>query len=224
MASHDLQEPLRKIKTFCNIIVSKGKENLPVEMSGYFERIIMSVTRMQTLIDSLLHYSRATTSEIVLIPTDLGTLIEDVKKDLAEVIAEKKVTVKCDKLPVLKIEPLQFHQLFYNLIENAIKYSRTDILPKITITSGNVNKKTNGIKSIYYRITVSDNGIGFEQKYAQNIFKPFQRLHGRSEYSGTGIGLAICKKIVENHKGTITATGKPGKGSTFVIELPAEEE
>jgi PAS domain S-box-containing protein len=224
MASHDLQEPLRKIKTFCNIIVSKGKERLPVEISGYFERIIMSVTRMQTLIDSLLHYSRATTSEIIMVPTDLNTVIEEIKKDLAETIADRKVTIKCSKLPVLRIEPLQFHQLFYNLIENAIKYSRTDVVSKITITSGHIYEKENGITSIYHRITVNDNGIGFEQKYAQNIFKPFQRLHGRNEYSGTGIGLAICKKIVENHKGTITATGKPGKGSTFIIELPAEED
>jgi len=224
MASHDLQEPLRKIRTFCNIISSKGHDALPAGISGYFERIITSVSRMQTLIDSLLNYSRATTSEIILRPVKLNTVIEDVKKDLAEMIEEKQVTIICDDLPVVKIEKSQFHQLFFNLIENAIKYRREDVLPEIRITAESFWKQDNNRSKIHlHRITVSDNGIGFEQKYAENIFKLFQRLHGRNEYSGTGIGLAICKKIIENHKGTIKAASEPGKGTAFIIELPEEQ-
>jgi len=221
MASHDLQEPLRKIRTFCNMILNKGAENFSADIAAYFERIIVSVTRMQTLIDSLLTYSRTTTGELVLVPVDMNNIIEEIKKDLSEVIAEKKVTIKASKLPVIKVQPLQFQQLFLNLIENAIKYSRTDVSPEIKISSEKFWKEDAGTKLAFYRITVSDNGIGFEQEYADTIFKLFQRLHGRTEYSGTGIGLAICKKIIENHNGTITAKSEPGEGSTFTIELPA---
>jgi signal transduction histidine kinase len=197
---------------------------LPADVSDYFERIINSAARMQTLIDSLLNYSRATTSEIILQPVKLNLIIEEVKKDLVELIEEKQVKIICDDLPVLKIERSQFNQLFFNLIENAIKYRREDLSPEIKITAESFYKKddVNETDTKFYRILVSDNGIGFEQEYAENIFKLFQRLHGRKEYSGTGIGLAICKKIVENHKGTITAVSKPGKGSTFIIELPEE--
>jgi signal transduction histidine kinase len=119
------------------------------------------------------------------------------------------------------VQPLQFQQLFLNLIENAIKYSRTDVSPEIKISSDKFWKEDAGTKLAFYRITVSDNGIGFEQEYADTIFKLFQRLHGRTEYSGTGIGLAICKKIIENHKGTITAKSEPEKAPLFTIELPA---
>ncbi len=221
MASHDLQEPLRKIRTFCNIILSKAESKLPEELSNYFERIINSVTRMQTLIDSLLNYSRATGSDIILQPIKLNNVVEDVKKDLAEMINQKKVTVIYDDLPAIKIERSQFHQLFFNLIENAIKYRREDVQPEIRIAATTVwAEEENGEKRKIHCITVSDNGIGFEQQFSDNIFKLFQRLHGRHEYSGTGIGLAICKKIVENHKGNITAKSEPGKGSTFIIELP----
>lgn len=225
MASHDLQEPLRKIRTFCNIILNRSEESLQGDIKNYFDRIIISVNRMQTLIDSLLNYSRAATTEIVLQPVDLNSIIDDVKKDLAEVIEEKNVTITCSDLPILKVEPLQFHQLFFNLVENAIKYKRDDVPPAISIDTKTFWKENDDAEKIkFYRITVKDNGIGFEQQYADNIFKLFQRLHGRSEYSGTGIGLAICKKIVENHTGTIKAIGEPGKGSAFIIELPSDTE
>ncbi|HEX5153456.1 MAG TPA: PAS domain-containing protein [Parafilimonas sp.] len=221
MASHDLQEPLRKIKTFCNMILSRGGENLSGDIAVYFEKIMGSVTRMQTLIDSLLTYSRATTGEVVLVPTNINVIIEEVKKELSELIVEKNVTIKAGKLPVIKAQPSQFQQLFFNLIENAIKYSRTDAPPEIEISAEKFLKEDGDTKSAFYRITISDNGIGFEQEYADTIFKLFQRLHGRNEYSGTGIGLAICKKIMENHEGAITARSEPGKGSAFIIELPA---
>lgn len=222
MASHDLQEPLRKIKTFCDLILSKEGENFSKEGSEYFKRMVSAASRMQTLIESLLYYSRATSSEIILQPTDLNNVIEEVKKDLIDLIAEKKVTITYKKLPVLKIMPLQFHQLFLNIMENAIKYSRNNVPPVITITAEPLSEaKEEGTKK-FYKISISDNGIGFEQQYAENIFKLFQRLHGRNEYSGTGVGLSICKKIVENHKGTITAIGEPGKGATFIITIPAD--
>ena len=217
MASHDLQEPLRKIRTFSNIILSREKENFSPEAANYFDRIILSVNRMQTLIDSLLNYSRAGTAQMVLEPTDLNILIQDVKKDLSETIGEKQAVIIYNQLPTLKVHRLQFHQLFSNLIENAIKYSRSNVNPEIKIETANFINKD---KKEFIRITVQDNGIGFEQQYAADIFKLFQRLHGKSEYSGTGIGLAICKKIVENHNGTITAAGQPGKGSAFIIEMP----
>ena len=223
MASHDLQEPLRKIKTFCNFITDKSKDDLSPEAIGYFNRIIASASRMQTLIDSLLNYSRAATNEIVLTATDLNVIIEDVKKELADAINDKNVIITSDELPKLKIQPLQFYQLFLNLIENAIKYSRADVVTQINITASKFLDNTeDGIRE-FYRIEVADNGIGFEQKYEGNIFKLFQRLHGRNEYSGTGIGLAICKKIAENHNGTISATAEPGKGATFTITLPVTD-
>ena len=155
----------------------------------------------------------------------MSLIIDEVLKDLAEVIEEKKVRVICNDLPTINIERLQFHQLFFNLIENAIKYRREDVTPEINIDAAIIQHiNEHGENALFHRITVNDNGIGFEQQYAESIFMLFQRLHGRSEYSGTGIGLAICKKIVENHKGIITAESKPGKGSTFIIELPEDTE
>ena len=151
-------------------------------------------------------------------PVDLNAVVTEVKKDLSEIIAEKNATIITENLPVLKVMPFQFHQLFFNIIENAIKYQRKDAFPVVSIKAVMINH----MEKAYCKITVSDNGIGFEQEYADNIFKLFQRLHGRNEYSGTGIGLAICKKIVENHNGTITAHGEPGEGATFIILIPAD--
>lgn len=222
MASHDLQEPLRKIKTFCNLITEKASHVLPEDALNYFNRITASATRMQTLIDSLLTYSRTTTKEVVVSPADLNTILEDVKKELADVIKDNNVIITQTKLPTLTVQPLQIHQLFVNLMENAIKYRRENVVSQINITGSLFTDTRGDSKQQFYRIDVADNGIGFEQEHAHTIFKLFQRLHGRHEYSGTGIGLAICKKIVENHKGTISATGKPGKGATFTILLPAD--
>jgi signal transduction histidine kinase len=146
-----------------------------------------------------------------------------VKKDLSEIITEKNATIITKNLPVLKVMPFQFHQLFFNIIENAIKYQHENVPPVIEVEAMPVTHATKSGEESYYKIIISDNGIGFEQEYADNIFKLFQRLHGRSEYSGTGIGLAICKKIVENHHGTITATSEPGKGSIFTILVPADK-
>ncbi|HVX25651.1 MAG TPA: PAS domain-containing protein [Parafilimonas sp.] len=222
-ASHDLQEPLRKIKTFCNLIETKAGKTFSEDTAAYFNRIIAAVSRMQNLIDSLLNYSRTTSAEKILIPTDLNNIVEEVKKELAEMITEKDAKIIYEPLPVIKVIPLQFQQLFLNIISNAIKYSRADVPPVIHITSEQFSERNEDKTQKLTKISVSDNGIGFEQKYADNIFKLFQRLHGRTEYSGTGIGLAICKKIVENHNGTINAISEPGKGSTFIITIPSND-
>lgn len=221
IASHDLQEPLRKIRTFCNLIINKAKDQLPSDAAEYFNRITIAAERMQKLIEALLNYSRTNTMEIVYEPTDLNLVMREVQKDLAEIIADKKATIEFHDLPTVKAVPLQFQQLFSNIIENSIKYSHDGLPPVIKISAALVPAKNRSFKSKYcHKISISDNGIGFEQEYAENIFKLFQRLHGRNEYYGTGIGLAICKKIVENHNGVITAAGQPGEGATFDIFLP----
>lgn len=223
MASHDLQEPLRKIKTFCNLIETKSGINFNEETTAYFSRIVAAVSRMQNLIDSLLNYSRTTSAEKIFIPTDLNNVVEEVKKELSEIIAEKNVKITHGYLPVIKVMPLQFQQLLLNIISNAIKYSKADVPPVIHITAEQFSEKSEDETKMFNKISITDNGIGFEQKYAENIFKLFQRLHGRAEYSGTGVGLAICKKIVENHNGIITAVSEPGKGATFIITLPVND-
>jgi len=223
MASHDLQEPLRKIQTFINIISDKAGKDFPDEIRNYFNRIKTASARMQMLIESLLNYSRTTTADKEFIPVKLNKTITEVKADLAETIKEKKAIITATDLPVLKIVPLHFHQLFLNLIGNALKYSREGVSPVIQITCDYIPGDS-GKGQAFYKINISDNGIGFEQQYAHNIFKLFHRLHGRTEYSGTGVGLAICKKIVEYYKGVITAVSEPGKGSTFTILLPAGTE
>jgi len=225
VASHDLQEPLRKIRTFTDLIFEKEVELLPETAKNYFIRISAAATRMQNLIEALLSYSRTSTTDIFE-PTDLNILLEEVKINLHDVIEEKNAVIESSSLPVIKIIPLQFHQLFLNIIGNAIKYSKHGVSPHIKIFSqkvcgSEINEPGIHEKIKYWKISIADNGIGFEQQYAHKIFELFQRLHGRSEFSGTGIGLAICKKIVQNHNGIIAATGKLGVGASFDIFIPA---
>jgi light-regulated signal transduction histidine kinase (bacteriophytochrome) len=184
---------------------------------------------MQNLITALLNYSRANTAEIVLVPTDLCDIVKEVKNNLSELIEEDNITIETSELPVLNVIPIQFNQLFSNIILNAIKYKRDDVntLIKISaeiVTADKIKTQMPFTHDKYWTIKISDNGIGFEQEFANKIFELFQRLHGRSEYEGTGIGLAICKKIVQNHHGFIEAIGEPGIGSTFNIYLPVENE
>lgn len=227
VAGHDLKEPLRKIRTFSNFIMEKSNGSLSEEVRGYMERIITSTSNMQKLIDDLLAFSRTGSSEKILHDVNLNTLLIDVKNSLKELIEEKGVTITTTQLPTIKVIQFQFQQLLENIISNAIKYSKPDVKPEITITAGVVSGKdyahrgANSDKT-YNKISIRDNGIGFEQQYAEKIFELFQRLHGKDEYSGTGIGLAICKKIVDNHNGFITAEGKEGVGSTFNIYIPIE--
>ena len=227
IASHDLQEPLRKIQTFSSRILEREFENFSASTKDYFQRITGASRRMQNLISALLDYSRANTSEIVYVRTDLNTIIDEIKSNLNELIEEDNVIIKTSALPTLKVIPLQFNQLFSNIIMNAIKYKKedTDVIINISgevVSAGEIKTQTSFTSDKYWKIKISDNGIGFEQEFANKIFELFQRLHGKSEYEGTGIGLAICKKIVQNHHGFIEAIGEPGIGSTFNIYLPAE--
>jgi PAS domain S-box-containing protein len=239
VASHDLQEPLRKIQAFTSRILAKEEQNFSEAGRDYFARIRSAATRMQKLIEDLLSYSRTNSFNLVLKPTDLNTVLAEVKKNLMYDIQEKNVLIESTELPVLNLVSMQFHQLLLNLIANSIKYSRPDIRPHIKIsacllTTSDVSAAAAGVPTShsdwpedndpsdkYWKISVEDNGIGFKQEYAERIFELFQRLHGRAEYDGTGVGLAICKKIVQNHNGFINACGQPGVGATFAIFLPA---
>ncbi|HZY82277.1 MAG TPA: PAS domain S-box protein [Cyclobacteriaceae bacterium] len=227
ISSHDLQEPLRKIQTFSSRIMEVDEGKLSQKGIDYFNRIQNAAQRMRLLIDDLLSYSRANTAERKYEKTDLNKIIKDVLEDLENIIDEKKAVVECGSMPVMDVIPFQFHQLLLNLLSNSLKFIRPNSTPYILIRSSTVPaNKVPGLQKkvseLYHHISVADNGIGFNQDYSQRIFDVFQRLHGREEYPGTGIGLAICKKIVENHYGTIAAEAKPGSGATFHIYIPME--
>ncbi|MFD0798371.1 ATP-binding protein [Maribacter chungangensis] len=226
VASHDLQEPMRKIQMFISRISDKELDQLSEKGKTYFEKINSSANRMQSLIKYLLAYSRINKTKKDFVPVSLNETVDKVLEDLEERIQESNVEITVDTLPTLKAVPFQMEQLFNNLISNAIKYRGTAEKSKIIIDckkiprskiTDNFNKK----RKNYYRLSVIDNGIGFDQENAEQIFGLFERLHQRNEYSGTGIGLAICKKIAENHSGHIVAESEKGKGSTFCVYLPA---
>jgi PAS domain S-box-containing protein len=228
IASHDLQEPLRKIQAFISRILQKEKNQLSDTGKDYFTRIRNAAERMQQLIEALLSYSRTNTLDLEFETTDLNDILEEVKKDLQFEIHEEHVIIQSDPLPVLNIVPLQFQQLFSNIISNAIKYRKPGIQTRINITTDvvdytEIKSVTVPLKNKYWKISITDNGIGFSPEHENRIFELFQRLHGKSEYEGTGIGLAICKKIMQNHQGFITATGIPGEGASFNIYLPVNE-
>ena len=226
ISSHDLQEPLRKIQTFSTQIVEKEFQNLSPEGRDKFQRMQNAAKRMQTLIDDLLTYSRTNTQERKFEKTDLNTIIEEVKEDLKEEFQHKHATIEVDEMCEANIIPFQFRQLLFNLLSNSLKFSNSKEAPHIKIESeiGDGAKFNNPklIKEVKYcHLSVSDNGLGFEQKYSEKIFEVFQRLHGKNQYNGTGIGLSIVKRIVENHNGVITAKGELNKGATFDIYIPA---
>ena len=226
VASHDLQEPLRKIQLFISRIEDTEKKTLSEVGIEYFSRINQSALRMRTLIDDLLMFSRTNKADKAFERTDLTSIFQKAKSELTEIIEEKKATIETMRLPILQVIPYQIQQLFINLVSNSIKYSKSGISPFITVKCEKVKAKDYKIitkadgEKKYFKFTFKDNGIGFEQSQAENIFILFNRLHHKTEYSGTGIGLAICKKIVENHGGFITATSIPEVGSAFVFFLP----
>ena len=227
VASHDLQEPLRKIRMFTRRLIETEKDSLSTDGKEYFNRIDNAATRMQQLIEDLLSYSRTNTAQAHFELTDMDKLLEDVCENLKEKIVQTNTVIEFSDLQNAHVIPFQFKQLFTNLINNAIKFRREDAASKIYISHEIVNgAKTKNIPSLkkgkYHHYAVKDNGIGFEPQYSEQIFGLFQRLHGRSEFEGTGIGLAICKKIAENHNGIITASGDLNKGAIFNIYIPAE--
>ena len=225
IASHDLQEPLRKIITFTRIIEERFLEKTP-EAISYMSKIITSSERMRTLINDLLNYSRISVDPKFTF-TNLTKIVNQALNDLEVSISEKNAKVEIDDLPVIEVVPEQITQVFQNIISNALKFSKKEFAPFIKISAELIQKKSVKSKPAangeYCRITITDNGIGFDEIYLDRIFSMFQRLHGKSEYNGTGIGLSITKKIIENHNGLITATSKEGEGSTFIIILPVSQ-
>ena len=225
IASHDLQEPLRKIIAFSKHIEDLEKKSLSDSSRDYFGRIINAASRMQNLIDAFLSYSQTSNLQSVLEKTDFNLILSEVRNDFAETIEQKKILFESQPLPVLMAIPLQINQLFTNLLGNAIKYHRAGVVPKIEIFVEKVAGKDllfedADTNRTYWKISIMDNGIGFDQIHENQIFELFQRLHSRQEYAGTGIGLAICKKIMRNHKGFIAASGQSGTGAVFSMYFP----
>ncbi len=224
MASHDLQEPLRKIRTFSDRLMVKQAEQLDEEGHDSLLRMHNAAARMQSLIDGLLALSRVTTKGQKFENVDLARVAAEVVSDLEVQIKNVNGQVEVDKLPTIQADPLQIHQLFQNLVANGLKFHRPDESPVVKISAryvpGREDRKPSHLGNQQCRIIVEDNGIGFDEKYSSRIFGIFQRLHPRDVYEGTGIGLAICRRIVQQHGGTITAHSTPGKGSTFEIILP----
>jgi PAS domain S-box-containing protein len=226
VASHDLQEPLRKIQTFAELIQENEDDRDFVKV--YFGKLDASARRMSELVKSLLNYSRIAKDKIKLkdslTQVDLNQIVKDVKQDFELMITEKKAEIISGDLPTILGDVTQLGQLFSNLVSNSLKFSKT--LPIIRINSTIIDKDkipdapANLIEDKYYEITFEDNGIGFDQQYDKVIFSLFQRLHGRQDYAGTGIGLALCKRIVENHNGYITAHSEVGMGAKFNVYLP----
>jgi hypothetical protein len=224
IASHDLQEPLRKIETFISRLIDKDFLILSESGQQYLNKIKSSTNRMRVLIDDLLQFSRTNKSEGIFEVSDLNALFEIAKQELNQAIDDKNAEIIKTDLPETNVIPFQIQQLFTNLIGNSLKYSKEDVAPIIKISSSLVisknEEKLPDNKDKFYKIIFEDNGIGFDQEYADKIFILFNRLHNKNEYSGTGIGLAICKKIVENHKGYIFADGTLGIGTKITIYLP----
>ncbi|MBD1939394.1 PAS domain-containing sensor histidine kinase [Microcoleus sp. FACHB-68] len=228
VASHDLQEPLRKIQTFGDRLKVKYGDVLNVQGRDYLERMHNAAKRMQTLIDDLLAISRVATQAQSFVKVNLATVATEVLCDLETRIESSGGSVDIGELPSLEADPTQMRQLLQNLIDNALKFSRPEESAAVKIRSQLVNQVEetpagNISYQEFYQITVEDNGIGFEQKYLDKIFVPFQRLHSRSQYEGTGIGLAICRKIVDRHGGSITAKSSLGEGATFTVMLPVKQ-
>lgn len=224
MSSHDLQEPLRKIRTFSDLLYSKYKDSLDNDAVKYLSRIQKSAERMQALIVDILEFSKVSFDKNSLQTTDLNVVVNEVVADLDATIQEKHANITIGNLPSLEVKPGLMRPLFFNLIGNALKYSRKEKNPDISIYS-EVNGCENNDAALsknYCKIYVKDNGIGFDQKYADQIFDMFVRLHGNSEYEGTGIGLALCKQIAEKHGGFISALSRENEGATFIVSLPVK--
>jgi light-regulated signal transduction histidine kinase (bacteriophytochrome) len=223
-ASHDLKEPIRKIHFFTNRLKNQLSDKLNPEDERMFNRVENASQRMNTLIDDLLLYSHVTHKPHEKERIDLNEIISRLLEDLELEIDEKAAKIIVDNLPVVQGYKRQLQQLFHNLLTNALKYSQAGIAPLITIKSTLVKGTEDGLNQYknYHLITVKDNGIGFGQEQAEKIFQMFQRLHGKNEYEGTGVGLSIARKVAENHNGKITAKSEKGEGASFNLYLPME--
>src|SRR5690606_32998230 len=225
VASHDLHEPLRKIQLFILRIEELDGETLSDKSKEYFQRVISAVKRMQSLIENLLAFSRIDSSTTNFEKIDLNQILLKIMDDLATTIHDTDAKVISNTLPTVNGVVFQMEQLFTNLVSNALKYRNSNQAPKIQITysrieTSDLHEKFMTTARFYHKISIVDNGIGFDSQHAEKIFEVFQRLHQKTDYSGTGIGLAICRKIVDNHNGFIHAKGDIGVGSEFIIYLP----
>jgi PAS domain S-box-containing protein len=228
VASHDLHEPLRKVLTFSERLKGRFGEALGDDGRIYLDRIWASADSMRNLIDNLLEFSKITRGTRCFVACDLNNVVKDVLTDQELRIEETSTVLNIKNLPVVEAVPLELKQLFNNLIGNALKFRKKDEQPVINIFCKKLSHKEKSdlllpFNQVFYQVDVQDNGIGFESVYAEKIFEIFQRLHGKAEYSGSGIGLAICKKIADNHDGLIYATSEPGIGSTFSVILPEKQ-
>ncbi|WP_375767577.1 ATP-binding protein [Archangium gephyra] len=214
VASHDLQEPLRKIQTFGERLKTTCAAALSPEGRDYLERMNSAAGRMRRLIDDLLSFSRVSSKAPTYVPVDLARIAREVLGDLETAIEQAGASITLGELPPLEAEPMQMRQLLQNLVSNALKFRREDVAPSVSLHA------TVDEDAGLCELRVADNGIGFDEKYLDRIFNVFQRLHGRGKYEGTGIGLAICRKIAERHGGSIDARSKPGQGATFIVKLP----
>ena len=224
MASHDLQEPVRKLRMMMDRFCLKYQDLLDQEGHNYLGRISEVAQRMQLLIKDILSLTRISEDENPFEETNLDNMISDILIDFQQIIQEKKVDVIVDKLPILKVNPVLFRLMFENLLSNALKFSKEKgeriirVFSSLSLTENGMDN--NGSQNGYYRLFVEDNGIGFDQQYASQIFEMFRRLHGTAEYKGTGIGLALCKRIAEKHQGFISARSKENEGTLFTISVP----
>jgi signal transduction histidine kinase len=215
IASHDLQEPLRKVRTFTEQVAAIDSERLSERGREYLGRANRAAERMQRLIQDLLSFSRVTTQARPFAPVDLREVIRETLEDLSVEVERAGASIHVGALPTISADPLQMRQLLQNLISNALKFRRDGVTPEITVESA--------VSGGSVRLSVRDNGIGFEPRYSGRIFRVFERLHGRNAYPGTGIGLALCRKIAERHDGDIVAEGQPGVGATFTVTLPVHQ-
>ena len=226
VASHDLQEPLRKILAFGDRLKKRAGESLDEQSQDYLRRMFNAANRMQTLITDLMAFARIETKAQPFAPVDLGVIAGEVSADLETSIEQTGGRVEIEELPTIDADPMQMRQLLQNLIGNSLKYHREGVPPVVRVYSQKPDEPSQEsidgsvLATPFCRISVEDNGIGFDEKYLDRIFTVFQRLHVKGEYEGTGVGLAICRKIVERHGGTITARSSPGQGATFIVTLP----
>ncbi len=222
VASHDLQEPLRKIRAFADRILTRYKDNIDEKGVDYLQRLNNAALRMSALIHDLLEFSRIKTRGKPFTDVDLNDVVNTVIDDLEIAIEESGALIHQTKLPSIEADASQIHQLFLNILSNAIKFHKPELAPEITLEYCTSTFPVNEVDVDYHDIRIRDNGVGFEQSYADKIFIPFQRLHSRDDYKGNGIGLAVCRRIVERHGGTIRVESAPGEGTEFQILLPLE--
>ena len=225
VASHDLKEPLRKIKTYGSRLSDEFGSILPEKARSFLEKMDSAATRMSSMIDGVLGYSMLGATEPIIEEINLNELLQQIESDLEITIHQKNASIHYRDLPCVEGTAILIYQLFYNLINNSLKFSRKDVPPVIRIT-GEAVKHVEGLSKTllpdqnYVRVTVADNGIGFDQEHAEKIFKTFARLNAKDKYEGTGLGLSLCQKIVQRHQGLILAQGRPNEGADFTLVLP----